>query len=235
MDAVCLINEKLLDHLGGWDSAENRIIFGNRVVGVIGDFHHKDLYQPINNLMIENRTDVSHITIRFHLCDLSEAMKSVQSAFERTAGGFSFEYQFYDEWLDTMYRQEEKRADSIRFLSILAVFLSCLGLFGLAEYNIKRRTKEIGIRKVNGATSARILAVLNYDFMKWLIIAFLVACPVTWYFMHKWLSNFAYRTELSWWIFAIAGLTTMLVALLSISLLTWRAANRNPSEVLRYE
>jgi putative ABC transport system permease protein len=234
-DAVCLINEMLLDHLGGWDSAENRVIFGNRIVGVIDDFHHKDLYQPINNLMIENLKDVSHITIRFHPCNLAEAMKSIEAAFKRTAGGFSIEYQFYDDWLDTLYRQEEKRADSISFLSLLAIFLSCLGLFGLAEYNSKRRMKEIGIRKVNGATSARIMAVLNYDFMKWLVIAFLAACPVAWFFMHRWLSNFAYRTELSWWIFAVAGLITMLVALLSISFLTWRAASRNPVEVLRYE
>ncbi len=234
-DSVCLINEMLLANLGGWDSAENRIIFGNRIVGVVSDFNHKDLYQPINNLMIENIPDLSHINIRFNPCDLSEAMEAIRKVFERTAGGFSFDYQFYDDWLDSLYRQEEKRAEAIRFLSLLAIILSCLGLFGLAEYSTKRRTREIGIRKVNGARSLRIMSRLNFDFLKWLIVAAIIACPVAWYIMNRWLDNFAYRTRLSWWIFVLAGLVTLMVGLLTISVLTWRAANRNPAEVLRYE
>ncbi len=120
-------------------------------------------------------------------------------------------------------------------LSLLAILLSCLGLFGLAEYSTKRRTKEIGIRKVNGARSLRIMWRLNYDFLKWLIVATILACPAAWYIMDRWLSNFAYRTAISWWIFVLSALVTTVVAFLTISALTWRAANRNPADVLRYE
>jgi putative ABC transport system permease protein len=117
----------------------------------------------------------------------------------------------------------------------LAIIISCLGLFGLALSTLEQRTKEIGIRKVNGAKISEILFLLNKDFLKWVAIAFVIATPVAWYAMNKWLESFAYKTTLSWWIFALAGLLALGIALLTVSWQSWRAARRNPVEALRYE
>ncbi len=232
---VCLINESLMKNAGGWKKIQHQKIFGSEVVGVISDFHYKDLYNPIGNLMIENGEDVSHLSVRFHPCDLSQAIKAVKAQFEKIAPDFAFNYRFYDDWLDSMYKQEEKRALAIRFMSVVAILFSCLGLFGMAEFSIKRRTREIGIRKVNGATVSKMLILLNFDFIKWVIVALVIACPVSWYIMNRWLDNFAYKTDLSWWIFLLTGIIAIGIAVFTVSWQTWTASNRNPVEVLRYE
>jgi putative ABC transport system permease protein len=118
---------------------------------------------------------------------------------------------------------------------LLALFIAGIGLFGLSAFTIERRTKEIGIRKVNGARTTEIMVLLNRDITKWVIIALVVACPVAWFAMNKWLQNFAYRTEIKWWIFVLAGLIALVIALMTVSLQSWRAASRNPVETLRYE
>jgi len=115
------------------------------------------------------------------------------------------------------------------------MLISCLGLYGLSSFFINRRTKEIGIRKVNGACISEVLLMLNKDFVKWVAIAFLIATPIAYYAMLKWLQNFAYRTELSWWVFLLAGALALGVVLLTVSWQSWRAARRNPVEALRYE
>jgi len=134
-----------------------------------------------------------------------------------------------------MYEKEEKQAYAIQLFSFLAIIISCFGLIGMASFTTTRKTKEIGIRKVNGANIAEILLLLNKDFVKWVAIAFVIATPIAWYAMHKWLQSFAYKTELSWWIFALAGLLALGIALLTVSFQSWRAATRNPVEALRYE
>jgi putative ABC transport system permease protein len=134
-----------------------------------------------------------------------------------------------------MYRQEEKRADSIRIIAIIAILISCIGLIGLVEFTTKKRIKEIGIRKLNGAKVSEVMAMLNTDFVKWVAVAFVIATPMAYYAMNKWLENFAYKTTLSWWIFALAGLLALGIALLTVSWQSWRAATRNPVEALRYE
>ena len=123
----------------------------------------------------------------------------------------------------------------IALLAFFAVFIASLGLFGLSVLISKRRTKEIGIRKVNGATITEVLTMLNQDFIKWVIIAFVIATPIAYYAMSRWLENFAYKTALSWWIFALAGLSALVIALLTVSWQSYRAASRNPVEALRYE
>jgi putative ABC transport system permease protein len=110
-----------------------------------------------------------------------------------------------------------------------------MGLFGLAAFFSERRTKEIGIRKVNGAVITEMLTMLNREFIKWVFISFIIATPIAWYAMHKWLQTFAYKTELSWWIFGLAGLMAIVIALLTVSWQSWRAATINPVEALRYE
>lgn len=119
--------------------------------------------------------------------------------------------------------------------SFLAIIVALLGLYGLAEFITKERTKEIGVRKTNGARSIEILAALNKDFSIWVIISLIIACPAAWFIMSKWLENFAYKTEISWWIFAFAGAIALVIALITVSWQSWRAASRNPVEALRYE
>jgi putative ABC transport system permease protein len=134
-----------------------------------------------------------------------------------------------------MYKSEERLAAAIRLFAVLAIMISCLGILGLAEFSIKRRIKEIGIRKVNGARIGEIISLLNKDFVRWVLLAFIIAVPVSWYIMNLWLKNFAYRTNLSWWIFALAGLIALGIALFTVSWQSLRAATRNPVESLRYE
>jgi putative ABC transport system permease protein len=232
---VCLINESLLNDLGGWDSAENREVFGEQVVGVFKDFHFEDLYTPMGNLQIRNEPDVAHICIRFYPGDIANAISSVEEVFKKHAPGYAFNYEFYDEWMQAKYAQEEKRAQSIRLLSIIAILLSCMGLFGMAQYAARRRIREIGIRKVNGAAEGQILWMLNLGFLKWILPGIVAGIPLGWYFMQKWLASFAYRTRLDWWIFGLAALMALLVAILTVSWQSWRVARRNPVEALRYE
>jgi putative ABC transport system permease protein len=149
--------------------------------------------------------------------------------------GIDFEPMFYDDWINAMYQKEEKQAKAIKIYALMAIILSCLGLLGLSKFTIIKRTKEIGIRKVNGAKISEVMAMLNTDFVKWVAIAFVIATPIAYYAMHLWLENFAYKTELSWWIFALAGLLALGIALLTVSWQSWRAATRNPVEALRYE
>ena len=142
-----------------------------------------------------------------------------------------FEYEFCNQCLKVMYVKDEKLMNVFLSFSILAILVACLGLFVLISFIIETKIKEIGIRKVNGARIIEICAMLNTDFIKWVLVAFIIA----WYVMHSWLQNFAYKTELSWWVFAVAGIGAVCVAVLTVSFQSWRAAKRNPVESLRSE
>ncbi len=233
-DVKALINKKGMEQ-AGWDSFEGKKIFGAEVVGVIDDFHFKDLHNEVGPLILRNDEGLSHLNVRLYPGDISATMKLVEKEFNEIAGNFNFEYQFYDSWMDSMYKKEEKQAQAIQLISILAMLLAALGMLGLASYALKRRIKEIGIRKVNGASVAEILKTLNSEFIKWIVVAFVIAAPVAFYAMNKWLENFAYKTTLSWWIFVLAGVLALGIALLTVSFLSWKAATRNPVEALRYE
>jgi putative ABC transport system permease protein len=122
-----------------------------------------------------------------------------------------------------------------RYGSLFAIFISCLGLFGLVISSTENRRKEIGIRRVNGANIGEIMLMLNKEFIKWVLLAFFVSSPLAWFFMKNWLENFAYKTTLSWWIFALAGMLALVIALVTVSWQSWKTASRNPVEALRYE
>jgi putative ABC transport system permease protein len=144
-------------------------------------------------------------------------------------------YNFLNDDFNSWYKNERKTGQLAVILSFIAIFLSGLGLLSLVLISIHNKTKEIGIRKTNGARIREIVYMLSVKYIKLITIAFLIASPVAWYAMHKWLQNFAYQTEISWWIFALSGLITLGIALLTISWQSWRAATRNPVEALRYE
>jgi len=231
---VCLINKTAMKQ-AGWDSFEGKKMFGFEVVGLLDDFHYENLYNKIGALMITNEKSVSHFNVRILPENMSQTIGAIEKGFKQVLPDYEFSFQFYDDYLDGMYHQEEKRADSIRIIAIIAILISCIGLIGLVEFSTKKRIKEIGIRKVNGAKVSEVMAMLNADFVRWLAIAFVIATPIAYYAMHKWLESFAYKTTLSWWIFALAGLLALGIALLTVSWQSWRAATRNPVEALRYE
>ncbi len=208
------------------------------IIGVIKDFHYKSFDQPIGSLVIRNNPWVSYCLVSFNSKDfnsLRATIKEIKEAASRLSAGFPVEITFMDQAIEKMYQSEIQFRKTFTLFSTCAIFICCLGILAMSLFVCQKRTKEIGIRKVNGARTAEIMAMLNKDFIKWVAIAFLIACPLAWYAMHKWLQNFAYKTELSWWIFALAGVIALGIALVTVSWQSFRAATRNPVESLRYE
>ena len=150
-------------------------------------------------------------------------------------GGAPMQSALFDEALNQLYTKEIKQSKLIGAFTLLSILISSMGIFAMALYYIQQKVKEIGIRKINGAKTFEVMVMLNKDFIKWVAISFVIACPVAVYVMNKWLENFAYKTGLSWWIFLLAGVLAFGIALLTVSLQSWRAATRNPVEALRYE
>jgi putative ABC transport system permease protein len=236
LNKVCYINETAFK-LTGWKTFIGEKYHGKEIIGIVKDFHFANMYNQIGPLVIpiSSEIGISHLTIRVFPGNLQQLINTLKATWKEVCPGHELKYQFYDEWINSMYKGEERLVSSIRLSAILAILISCLGILGLAEYTIKKRTKEIGLRKVNGATISNIIILLNTNFFKWVLIGFIIACPVTYFIMHRWLENFAYKTELSWWIFALAGIIALGIALLTVSWQSWRAATRNPVEALRYE
>jgi putative ABC transport system permease protein len=236
---VCMFNETAYKHFE-FDNLDNKRFNnygGFDIIGVVSDFHFRTLHEEIGPAVIIFTPHYwpRAINIRFAQNGIGHGMGFIQEKWEEILPGYPISYQFYDEWFDSMYRSEERFSKTIAFFAILAIVISCIGILGLAIFSSERRIKEIGIRKVNGAKIWEVMVMLNIDFVKWVGIAFVIATPVAWYAMNHWLQNFAYRTELSWWIFALAGLLALSVALLTVSWQSWHAARRNPVEALRYE
>ena len=232
---VCIINKRTYDYLQ-LNTIEGKDIWGKKIVGVVEDFHFRKMYEEMGFIQLNYMPEqVSHLNIKIAGNNIHETIEYIQSTLKEFEPSMSFHPRFYDDWINTMYQREEKQAKAIEIYSFIALFLSCLGLLGMAEFSSVKRTKEIGIRKVNGAKVSEILSMLNKDFVKWVAIAFVLACPIAYYAMSKWLENFAYKTTLSWWVFALAGVLALGIALLTVSFQSWKAATRNPVEALRYE
>ncbi len=206
------------------------------VTGIINDFHFKSLHENMEPLVLyiyESRYNFLALKLATH--DVRNTVSFVQQQWKKIAPDSPCEYFFYDSYYDQLYKKEARFGQIILIFSLVAILIACLGIFGLAAFTAENRTKEIGIRKINGAKISEVMLLLNKDFVKWVIIAFIVATPIAWYAMHKWLENFAYKTELSWWIFALAGIIALTIALLTVSIQSWKAATRNPVEALKYE
>jgi putative ABC transport system permease protein len=238
-DKVCMINEAAYKHFE-FENLDNKRFnnFGGfDIIGVVNDFQYSSLHKTIGPvcIMFTSKGRPSAINIRFVGNGVGQGMDFIKNTWQKILPGYPLKYQFYDEWFDSMYRSEEYFARTISLFALLAVVISCIGILGLAIFSSERRTKEIGLRKINGAKVTEVMIMLNKDFVKWVIISFVIACPVAWYAMHKWLENFAYKTNLSWWIFGLAGILALGIALLTVSWQSWRAATKNPVEALRYE
>ncbi|MBL4560389.1 MAG: ABC transporter permease [Labilibaculum sp.] len=238
---VCMINESFYNFFE-FTNLENKRFNNYRdggleIIGVVNDFQYGSSHnkiEPLCILFVEN-SNYYQLNIKIAANSFPSAIKTIKEKWEEIMPAYPLTYQFFDDWFDQMYEKEERFAKTIGLFALLAIAISCFGILGLAIFSAEQRTKEIGVRKVNGAKTYEIISMLNRGFSKWVAIAFVIACPIAWYAMHKWLENFAYKTELSWWIFALAGVIAMGIALLTVSFQAWRAATRNPVESLRYE
>ena len=206
------------------------------IIGVVKDVQYRTLRE--SSMPVLYSSDYSNyrkIAIKLMPGNHADAVNRVSEVWSRVFPNQSMDFSFFDEKLQNNYKTEVNQLKLFNILVIISIFILILGLLGLVLFTTEKRTKEIGIRKVNGAKVTEILAMLNRDFIKWVAIAFVIACPIAYYAMNKWLENFAYKTTLSWWIFALAGLLALGIALLTVSWQSWRAARRNPVEALRYE
>jgi|WetSurMetagenome_2_1015567.scaffolds.fasta_scaffold00862_9 putative ABC transport system permease protein len=213
-------------------------VFQAEIVGVIKDFHLKSIDQPITPLVIRNEPAASYCLLTSRAGDfksLNDLLNKIKTTASELSPSFPVEISFLDLAIENMYKSELRFRHTFSLLAACAIVLCCLGILAMSLFGCQRRIKEIGIRKVNGARISQILFLLNRDFVKWVGIAFLMACPVAWYASDRWLQSFAYKTTISWWVFAFAGLIALGIALLTVSWQSWRAATRNPVEALRYE
>jgi len=211
----------------------------HRIIGVVKDFNFESLHNQIRPLVIfyEN-VQVYSVNIKLAAGSynaISETINEIKKEWKEVSPSFPFEFVFIDNEVENLYKTEMMVEKIFRYSSAFTIFISCLGLFGLVIGLTEQKRKEIGIRKVNGAKISEILMILNKNFVKWVVIAFVIACPIAYYFMDQWLKNFAYKTSLSWWIFVLAGVLALGIALLTVSWQSWKAASRNPVEALRYE
>ncbi|MEN8120990.1 MAG: ABC transporter permease [Bacteroidota bacterium] len=205
------------------------------IIGVIRNMHTQSLHAEIKPFVYMYSPTGSYMFIKINSSTNSTIKQTIKNKIEQIAPNDPIELRFLEEDLNKLYSSEETTEKLIGYSSLIAIIISCLGLFGLSFYGLQKRIKEIGIRKVNGAKVSEILIMLNKDFVKWVAIAFVIATPIAYYAMNKWLENFAYKTELSWWIFVLAGLIALLIALSTVSWQTFLAARRNPVEALKYE
>ncbi len=206
-----------------------------RIIGVCNDFQFENYYKAIEPMVIQYRDEwICNLLIKTSDDSYAEVADGLQQ-FMSTRANAPFKVSSMEVLLSDLYQEEETQQNLLLLFSALTILISCLGLYGLTTFIIENSTKAIGIRKVNGATITEILWMLNNNFARYVLTAFIVASPLAWYAMSRWLENFAYKTSLSWWIFALAGVLALAIALLTVSWQSWRAARRNPVEALRYE
>ena len=240
-DAI-LINRQMVKK-AGWDDPLNKTVDRNgklKVIGVVNDFNFASLENTVQPLLIMSNPawdgwGYSTVNIRFQSSNIQDLISQINQLWKDRFPEIPYKVSFLDDTLASNYNSVKSQQRVISFFSLLGSFIASIGLFGMTVFTTKRRIKEIGIRKVNGATIFEVMAMLNRNFVKRVAIAFVIAAPIAYYAMHKWLENFAYRTSLSWWIFALAGLVALGIALLTVSWQSWKAATRNPVEALRYE
>ncbi|HTS44754.1 MAG TPA: ABC transporter permease [Puia sp.] len=206
------------------------------IIGVVKDFHFRSLREEIKPLSMRIEPGGCNlVSANVSTANLQNTIKQIQSKWERIIPYRPFSYFFLDEFFNNQYRSEDKFGNLFLNFAILAIFISCLGLLGLASYSTIQRTREIGIRKVMGASVSNIVNLLSKDFLKLVLLAFVIATPVAWYAMNGWLRNFAYRININWWIFAGAGIAALLIALITVSFQAIKAAIANPVKSLRTE
>jgi putative ABC transport system permease protein len=247
-----IVNETLVKEYGWKDPIGKRLPgrYEQQVIGVVKDFNFESLHKIIQPMvlvikpdsMLRASNDVSNdfpaqprINVRLKAGNIQDQVALLKTAWKSVAGDQEFEYKFLDESLNSQYPEERRLGSIVKYASVLSIFIACMGLFGLATLVVARRTKEIGIRKVLGADIKSIVGLISKDFIVLVIIASVIAFPIAWWALHKWLQDFAYRVSIQWWVFFAAAATALLIALLTISFQAIKAAITNPVKSLRTE
>ena len=237
-----LINEsavKLLGYASPADAIGKSMMRGDRkwdIIGVINDYHQKSLRYPIEATMLFPAYGTnSYISVKVNTKNLAGTIAAIKQQYDTFFPGNLFDYSFADDRFNAQYRNDQLFGKVFALFSGFAIFIASLGLLGLSLFATIQRTKEIGVRKVLGASVSNIVVLLSKDFIRLVIIAFIIASPVAWFIMHNWLQDFAYRINISWWIFLLAGLLAVFIALATISFQAIKAAMANPVKSLRTE
>lgn len=239
-----LVNENLVKNLGIKDPQDviNKPIsnfngdMNGTIVGVVKDYHDRSFRAPFAPLIMTTlKRGYNQAGIKLAAANIPSALNSIESLWNQTFPDFVFEYQFLDAKIDSFYKEENKLSQIYKIFAGIAIFLSCLGLYGLASFMAVQRIREVGIRKVLGASSSSIVYLFSKEFMVLIGIAFLIASPIAWYFMQNWLQGYFYRIDISWWLFAVGGLLSIIVALIAVSSKALQAALANPVNSLRSE
>ena len=240
-----IINEAAMRQLGFPDAASAAnafVLIGNKlhqIVGVLRNYHQESLKKAVRPIVYFHgyqwMFDVGYYAIKINAADIRSTVKAIQNVWGQIYLVDHFEYFFLDDAFDQQYREDRRFGAIFSLFTGLAIVIAGLGLYGLATHAIQKRTKEIGIRKVNGATAIDIILMLSRDFLTWIAVSFVIACPVSYWILGSWLQNFAYRIGLSWVIFATAGLAALVVAMGTVGFQAYRASTKNPVDALRYE
>ncbi len=239
-----LLNESAVKAIG-WDSPIGKefILTGHlgggtgKVIGVMKDFNLHSLHQKIEPLYFYLNPNKYHryLSIKIKGNNIPETLGYIKNAMRRFSPKYPFEYNFFNEIFDRAYKSEQTIGKMISIFAFVVIFVACLGLFGLAAFTTEQRTKEIGVRKVLGASVSELLVLLSKEFIKWVLLANIIAWPIAWYAMNKWLQNFAYRVNIGIWIFILSASLALIIALVTVSYQSIKAAVANPVESLRYE
>ncbi|MDR2084757.1 MAG: ABC transporter permease [Bacteroidales bacterium] len=230
-----LVNEATVNELGITEVIGHPVVFG-KIVGVISDFNMYSIYEPIPPMVIVlNPKMVSEIAIKLNTNNIKNTINYLEKAWSESGATTPFNFQFIDDVLNQFYRKDIRFSRLIGISAFVAILITCMGLFGLSLLMSKQKTKEIGMRKINGATEFEIIKLLNSGVIIQVLIAFVIAVPISWYLMTKWLDNFVFKTNLNIWIFLLAGLLALVITLITVSWQSWRAAMKNPVEALKYE
>jgi len=234
-----LVNETLVKKMNWEDPIGKKIARGgdHEIIGVVKDFHFATLYEEIAPLIFTMKPYMGfdYITVKLGNEGIASTLKSIEKKWRAIAPNEPFDYLFLDDEFKRVYRPELRFSKLLFYFTILAIGIACMGLFGLASFITEQRTKEVGIRKAMGATSIKVVSLFSKDFTRWVLISNLFAWPVAFYFLNKWLQNFAYRIQFPFWIFLVTSAVALLIAFLTVSYQSFRAANINPAESLRHE
>ncbi len=231
-----VINEMFMKMMNVDDPIGMRLNNSEVIIGVVKDFNYRSLYNKIGPLVLQNNPEtIQTLNVKISPVNRAETLNFIRDVYKKHRNDRGFSYSYFEDELEQVYKAENRLGNFILIFGLIAISIAVMGILGLSVFATERRIREIGIRKVNGAKFCEIMALLNIDFIKWVIVAFFIAAPVSFLLMNNWLKNFAYKTSLSWWIFALAGILALGIALLTVSWQSWRAATRNPVEALRYE